>query len=103
MTVKLPRLDASVSHPHNELTDSLARQCARRSKQLVEMPQNTPCELCQRVGFVRLERVITGTTVTLSYYCGACDHSWQSAIPDPRKVPRVTLRPKEDRRRSRSN
>src|SRR5687768_11170051 len=34
------------------------------------MPLHTPCERCQRVGLVRLERIITGTSVTLSYYCG---------------------------------
>ena len=64
------------------------------------VPLHTPCERCQRVGLVRLERIITGTAVTLSYYCGACDHSWQSVIPDPRKVARVTLRLKKDTRES---
>ena len=64
------------------------------------MPQNTPCERCQRVGEVRLERIITGTRVTLSYYCGWCAHTWQLLTPDPRQTPRVTLRPAKDRRRS---
>jgi hypothetical protein len=64
------------------------------------MPQHTPCERCQRVGLVRLERIITGTKVTLSYYCGACDHMWQVATPDPRKAVRfATLKPAKDRRR----
>jgi hypothetical protein len=62
------------------------------------MPQNTPCERCQRIGLVRLERIITGTNVTLSYYCGACTHTWQLPTPDPRKFARVTLRPLKDRR-----
>lgn len=42
------------------------------------MPQNTPCERCQRVGFVRPERIFTGKNLTLSYYCSVCDHSWQT-------------------------
>ena len=64
------------------------------------MPQNTPCERCQRVGLVHLERIITGTKVTLSCYCAACAHTWQLVVPDPRKFARVTLRPLKDRRRS---
>ena len=63
------------------------------------MPQNMSCERCQRVGLVREERIITGTQVTLSYYCGACDHTWQSVFPDPRKVPRVALEQKKDTKR----
>ena len=62
------------------------------------MPQNTPCERCQRVGLVRLERIITGTKVTLSYYCGACDHSWQMDVPDPGQPIRASLRAQKDRR-----
>ena len=65
------------------------------------MPQHTPCERCQRVGLVRLERIITGTKVTLSYYCGACDHRWQVDTPDPRKAVRLApLKPVKDGRRS---
>jgi len=53
------------------------------------------------VGLVRLERIITGTKVTLSYYCGACDHMWQVDTPDPRKAVRLApLKPVKDRRRS---
>ena len=64
------------------------------------MAQNTPCERCQRVGMVHLERIINGINVTLSYYCDACMHTWQVALPDPRKTARVTLRPQKDRRQS---
>ena len=64
------------------------------------MLQNTSCQSCQRVGLVRVERIITGTTVTLSYYCGGCDHAWQTVMPDPRKAERVTLRLKKDTRES---
>ena len=63
------------------------------------MPQHTPCEHCHRVGLVRLERIITGTQVTLSYYCGACDHSWQVVTPDPRQVVQVPVQLIKERRR----
>jgi len=64
------------------------------------MPQNTACEGCQRVGFVRLERIITGTKVTLAYFCGACDHAWQVVVPEPRQPVRAPLRAQKDRRHS---
>ena len=64
------------------------------------MPQHTPCERCHRVGLVRLERIITGTQVTLAYYCGACEHSWQVVTPDPRHGVRLpSVRLMKDRRR----
>jgi hypothetical protein len=49
------------------------------------MLQNTPCERCQRIGFVHLERIFNGNTLTLSYYCGECDHSWQTVTADQRQ------------------
>jgi hypothetical protein len=64
------------------------------------MPYNTPCERCLRVGLVSMERIITGTTVTLSYHCGACAYVWQFVAPDLRQPVRVTLRLKKDRRKS---
>jgi hypothetical protein len=64
------------------------------------MPQTLPCERCQRVGLVRIERIITGTRVTLSYYCGACDSSWQIDIPDPRQSPSEAQFDGKDRRGS---
>jgi hypothetical protein len=62
------------------------------------MLQNTPCERCQRVGFVRLERIFTGNTLTLSYYCGECDHSWQTLTADQRQSGPGTVPPQKDRR-----
>jgi len=63
------------------------------------MPHNLACIRCGRVGFVRLERVIRGITLHVSYYCGACEHSWE-VEEDPRMTPaRATLRPKKDRRK----
>ena len=62
------------------------------------MSQNMPCERCQRAGLLRLERIITGTDITLSYCCGACGHTWQVAVPDPRKIARAALRRQKDRR-----
>ncbi len=64
------------------------------------MPHNTPCERCQREGLVRLERIITGTTVALCYYCEACDHSWQLVTPDQHQAVRVTGPSQKDRRQS---
>ena len=63
------------------------------------MPQNTPCERCFHVGLVRVERIITGTTIMLCYSCGACAHTWQLVAPDLHPV-RVSLILKKDRRRS---
>ena len=63
------------------------------------MPQDTPCEKCHRVGLVYLERIITGTQVTLSYYCAGCEHLWQKVTPDPRPAIALTLTPKRDRRK----
>ena len=64
------------------------------------MSHNMPCERCQRVGLVRVERIITGKMVTLAYFCGACEHSWQMAALDARHNGRVSLRPQKDRRQS---
>ena len=64
------------------------------------MPQTVPCERCQRVGLVHLERIITGSQVTLAYYCGACEHSWQLVMPDPNGSAHTTLKRQRDRRRS---
>ena len=64
------------------------------------MPQNTPCERCHRVGLVHVERIITGTRVTLVYFCGACDHTWEMVTPDPHRSGQVTLRRQKDRRQT---
>jgi hypothetical protein len=62
------------------------------------MSQNTPCERCGDTGFVRVERIINGTAVTLAYECGRCDHSWRITAPDQRQPVRATLRLKKDRK-----
>jgi hypothetical protein len=64
------------------------------------MPQNVCCERCLRAGVVRMERIITGITVTLEYHCGACGHSWKWAAPNTLQPARVSLKPKKDRRQS---
>jgi hypothetical protein len=64
------------------------------------MPHDTTCIQCGRAGFVRMERVIKGLELQLSYYCGACDHTWQVRQEDPRVAQRrATLREKPDRRK----
>ena len=40
------------------------------------MPAATECPSCNRVGFVRFERVIRAGHARRHYYCGACDHTW---------------------------
>ena len=50
------------------------------------MPERAICPNCGEVGLTRIERVIQGTHMFLSYYCGGCEHVWQ--IPDG-----ITTRP----------
>lgn len=44
------------------------------------MLERTTCPSCGKTGLTRIERVIQGTQIILSYYCGGCEHVWQ--IPD---------------------
>ena len=54
------------------------------------MPDRTPCVHCQRVGFVRRERVIKGGLATSAYYCGACEYGWSVRDHNERRLaPRV--------------
>ena len=54
------------------------------------MPYRTPCVHCERVGFVRRERVIKGGMTTTVYYCGACEHGWAVRDANERRLrPRV--------------
>jgi hypothetical protein len=39
----------------------------------------TPCLRCGRVGLVRFEVVVKGREISLTYYCGYCEHTWQEA------------------------
>ena len=41
------------------------------------MPDRTACKFCGKVGFVRRERVIKGGRSIESFYCGACNRSWE--------------------------
>jgi hypothetical protein len=64
------------------------------------MPFSTPCVRCEKIGLVRTEREITGKTLTVLYYCGACQHTWNIVQDDPRRsMLNATLRPVKDRRK----
>lgn len=41
------------------------------------VPYQMPCPKCAKVGFIRMERVITGSLATKAYFCGSCEHGWQ--------------------------
>ena len=64
------------------------------------MSDRTVCVRCNHVGLVRVERVLTGSVLTLQYYCGKCDHTWDVPQVDRRTPIPVTLRPKPDRRKA---
>ena len=40
------------------------------------MPDRTACKFCGKVGLIRRERVIKGGRSIESFYCGACNRSW---------------------------
>jgi hypothetical protein len=63
---------------------------------------NLHCPVCRGIDIFRdaYPEPVTGTTVTLFYYCGRCTHSWQVVAPDARQPALVTLRPMKDRRKS---
>jgi hypothetical protein len=46
------------------------------------MPLRIPCPYCRRIGFVRLETVIKGSTASFQYYCGSCERTWQGDSPE---------------------
>jgi hypothetical protein len=52
-----------------------------------------PCPHCGTSLFVRVEWVIAGATTHNLYYCGKCEHEWET-----RHQPAV--RPKPDRRKA---
>jgi hypothetical protein len=55
------------------------------------MPRNrTTCPHCNRAGFIRLERVITGGASEHHYHCRACDHSWDESTPRRRHPSQAT-------------
>ncbi len=59
----------------------------------------TTCPNCGESELTRIERVIQGTQVLLSYYCGGCEHVWQNA--DGITTPRPPARPSAPKRRPR--
>jgi hypothetical protein len=60
------------------------------------VPDRTSCNYCGKVGFVRRQFVIKARQATVSYYCGACNRSWD--VSDERAQPR--RQPDEHKRRS---
>jgi hypothetical protein len=65
------------------------------------MANQTACPECEEVGLVRAERILKGSSVTVSYYCGACEHAW-IVVHEERRAPLMaTVKPKPDRRRGR--
>jgi hypothetical protein len=55
---------------------------------------------CNHVGLVQVERVLTGSVLTLQYYCAKCEHKWDVLQEDRRTPALVTLRAKPDRRKA---
>ena len=41
------------------------------------MPDRIPCKYCGKVGFIRREHVLKGARAVDTFYCGACDRSWE--------------------------
>jgi hypothetical protein len=86
--IPLPRKDSS-SSPANAAQFARAERNHRNSHGRIAngaqhwqysdfMPHQTPCPNCGKVGLVRIEHVITGTTATRAFYCGGCDHQWST-------------------------
>jgi len=67
------------------------------------MPDRS-CPRCRRTGFIRSEHVIKGANEIRSYYCGACDFSWDVAAHPRRQskgdIPAMRDNPPPDRSRS---
>jgi hypothetical protein len=43
----------------------------------------TRCQNCGKVGLVRQEHIIKGSTFTKAFYCGGCEHQWSVADTPP--------------------
>jgi hypothetical protein len=43
---------------------------------MTALPQ---CPQCEKIGFVRIERVFKGASGVSEMMCGACGHTWQEA------------------------
>lgn len=57
------------------------------------------CPSCGDAGLTRIEHLIHGTQIFLSYYCGACEHVWQ--IPAATTAARPPAKPPPPKRRPR--
>jgi hypothetical protein len=54
------------------------------------VPYRIVCPLCERIGVVRMERVITGGHCARVYECGRCLHSWEvTEIGHATKAPKI--------------
>lgn len=42
------------------------------------MPTSGPCPFCKRKGFLRFETVISKGNAHRSFYCGACNRTWNT-------------------------
>jgi len=53
---------------------------------------DTACPYCHTVGFVRKERIITGSNSVVEFTCGRCNRVWASDdrcdVPDRRATSR---------------
>ena len=61
------------------------------------MLPRTRCPNCGESELTRIERVIQGTQILLSYYCGGCEHVWQ--IADTITTLRPPTKPSAPKRR----
>jgi hypothetical protein len=66
------------------------------------VPYQMICPQCEQIGFVRMERVITGVYCVRAYECGRCSHAWQvtDTLQAP-EAPKHTPLPKPRTRRRR--
>jgi hypothetical protein len=64
------------------------------------VPYQMICPQCEQIGFVRMERVITGVYSARAYECGRCLHTWQvTETGQAPEAPKHTPRPKPRTRR----
>ena len=68
-------------------------------RQAPSMPDRTPCVHCGKAGFVRREHVIQGGKVMTTFYCGACNRSWQIEDKDSGDPAKPRIDDERQRRR----
>ena len=64
------------------------------------MPDKTACPRCKKIGFVRLETVLSRGKEIRSFYCGACDHSWEISSEGQQSSPQPGTIDRPDRSRT---